>query len=204
MMSVGERASSHARHVTAEDVWNMPEVPGMQLEINGGILIQVPGASFGHHLVVMAILRLLDAFVREHELGYVMPDGFAYLLHRDPDVLRIPDVSFMAIERMPQDIRLEGHWHGAPDLAVEVVSPGDDADELHDKVRQYLEAGTGMVWVAWPKWSSIAVHTEIGQSTELIHDAILDGGDVLPGFSVLVADIFRELSAFRRASPDEV
>jgi Uma2 family endonuclease len=201
-MSVRERASSNARQVTAEDLRNMPDEPGMQFEINEGILVQVPGASFGHHLVVMAILRLLDAFVTERDLGYVMPDGFAYLLRREPDVLRIPDVSFMAKERVPANARIEGYWHGAPDLAVEVVSPGDDADELHDKVRQYLEAGTRMVWVAWPKWSSISVHVEVGQSTELIHDAILDGGDVLPGFSVLVADIFAQRNALDAAATE--
>ena len=198
-MSVRERASSHERHVTAEEVWNMPEVPGMQLEINDGVLMQVPGRSFGHHLVVVAILRLLDAFVLEHDLGYVMPDGFGYVLSREPDVLRIPDVSFMATERVPGDARLEGYWHGAPDLAIEVVSPGDDANELHDKVRQYLEAGARMVWVFWPKRSSVSVHTEAGLSRELIHDAILDGGDVLPGFSVLVAEIFAQRHAFEAA-----
>ncbi|CAN5752465.1 hypothetical protein BH23CHL2_BH23CHL2_02320 [soil metagenome] len=196
-MSVQERASKQTKLVTVDDVQSMPDVPGMQLEINEGILVQVPGASVAHHLIVMAIVRLLDGFVSDQNLGYIFPDGVAYILQRDPDVLRIPDVSFLELDRLSEGAELEGYWQGAPDLAVEVVSPHDNAYDLHDKVHQYLESGTRLVWVVWPGRLSVSVHSADGSGKELTIDESIDGGDVLPGFSAPVARFFESLAAHR-------
>jgi Uma2 family endonuclease len=84
----------------------------------------------------------------------------------------------------------EGFWPLAPDLAIEVVSPNDRADEVHSKVHEYLEAGTRLVWVLWPRRRSVTVHDADGLVRELDPEQYLDGDDTLPGFSVRVADLF--------------
>ena len=189
-MSIRDRSTVQSSVVTAEELLMMSEGPGLQFEIDEGKLIEVPGAGLAHHLIVMAIVRLLDAFVTEHDLGYVLPDGMAYLLSREPDTLRIPDVSFIHRDVLADVSDLEGYWHGAPDLAVEVVSPNDNAYELHDKVQQYLEAGVAIVWVVWPSRRSVSVHFEDSRSIEILEHGDLEGQEVLPGFSTPVSVIF--------------
>ncbi len=77
-----------------------------------------------------------------------------------------------------------------PDLAVEVVSPGDRAEEVYGKVREYLDAGARLVWVVWPRHRAVTVYTLDGQVRERREGDALDGDDVLPGFRVRVAELF--------------
>lgn len=169
----------------------MPEVPGKRFELLDGEIIEVPGANPLHGLLVELVLRLIGTHTRERNLGPVFADGTGYLLRRNPDRVRIPDVSFVSWGRVPSEgVPDTGFWPFAPDLAVEIVSPGDRADDVHDKVREYLEAGTDLVWVLWPKRRSVSAHTPDGVARELGPDDGLDGGDVLPGFRTRVADLF--------------
>ena len=176
--------------LTAEDVWALPERPGVRYELADGELIEVPGAGLLHNLLVGLLYRLLDDFVRREDLGLVFTDGTAYVLRRGPDLVRIPDVSFVAWERLPAGDVPEGFGPFAPDLAVEVVSPGDRAEDVRRKVREYLAAGTRRVWVLWPREPSVTVHESGGVLRELGPDDELDGGDVVPGFRVRVAELF--------------
>lgn len=176
--------------ITAEEFWEMPEIPGTWLELVDGEVVEVPGAGMLHTLIVALIYKLIDAHVAEHSLGYAFPDGLAYIVGRDPDRVRIPDVSFLSSERMPEGGILEGFVPSAPDLAVEIVSPHDKAEYLHAKVYDYLQAGTQLVWVVWPSRQSVTVHAADGYARELGHDDELDGGDILPGFGVRVAELF--------------
>jgi Uma2 family endonuclease len=86
------------------------------------------------------------------------PGNPGYVLRRDPDTLRIPDASFVSWDRVPEGGVPDGYWPGAPDLAVEIVSPNGRADDVHDKVREYLEAGTKAVRVLWPKHRSVTAY----------------------------------------------
>jgi Uma2 family endonuclease len=104
--------------------------------------------------------------------------------------VRIPDVSFIALARLPHGRVPEGYIDGAPDLAVEIVSPSDRAEDVYGKVREYLEAGTRLVWVVWPRYRAITAYTQDGQIRELRAGDELGGDDVLPGFRVPVAEIF--------------
>jgi Uma2 family endonuclease len=176
--------------VTVEELWALPEKPGVRYELVAGELVEVPAAGALHNLIAALVYELLRAFVREHDLGLVFTDGMGYILDRDPDLLRIPDVSFVSWARVPEDGAPEGYWPGAPDLAVEVVSPHDRADDVHDKVREYLESGARLVWVLWPKRRSVTAHTPDGVTRELDSDDELLGGDALPDFRVRVADLF--------------
>jgi Uma2 family endonuclease len=179
------------RLMTAEDLWALPEKPGVNYELVDGEPIEVPGASPLHGLLSALVLRLIGAYTHERDLGLAFGDGTGYILRRAPDVVRIPDVSFVSWARVPEEgVPEEGYWPFAPDLAVEIVSPGDRANDVHDKVREYLAAGAAMVWVLWPRPQSATVYGPDGVARELGPDAELDGGDVLPGFRVRVRDLF--------------
>jgi Uma2 family endonuclease len=175
--------------ITAEQFTEMPEVPGKRFELVRGELVEMPGAGFPHARLVMALVRLLDQFVIEHDLGEVFADGLNYLVARMPDSVRVPDASFIAAERIPEE-GFRSHVPFAPDLAIEIVSPGDQAEDVYDKVSQYLEAGTRLVWVVWPKFSAVSVYTRSGAYQNLGLQDELEGGDVLPGFRVRVAELF--------------
>jgi Uma2 family endonuclease len=181
--------------VTAEELLALPEVAGTRYELVDGELVAVPGASPLHGLLVELVLRLIGAYAREQDRGLAFADGTAYLLRRGPDRVRIPDVSFVAWARVPiEGVPDEGFWPFAPDLAVEIVSPGDRASDVHSKVDEYLAAGTRLVWVLWPQGQSVTARAAGGQPRELGPDDELDGGEVLPGFRIRV----RELFAVRR------
>lgn len=176
--------------VTAETLWAMPEKPGVRYELVEGRLVEVPGAGALHNLIAALMYEFLRDFARERDLGLVFTDGMGFLLYRDPDLLRLPDVSFVSRTRIPEEGIPEGFWPGAPDLAVEVVSPNDRAEDVYDKVRDYLAAGTRLVWVLWPKRQAVTAHTADGAIRELGPDDQVDGGDVLPGFRMPVTAFF--------------
>lgn len=176
--------------VTAEELWKLPDVPGKRHEPVDGEVVEVPGEGELHIAILILLFKLLDRFVEQHDLGIVRPDGLAYVLRRDPDQVRIPDVSFVAWHSVPEGEISEGYWEGPPTLAVEVVSPNDLAGEFHERILDYLEAGSSRVWVLWPKGRSVSVYRQGEDTRELGPDVMLDGRDILPGFQVRVADLF--------------
>ena len=100
--------------VTADELWTMPEVPGKRFKLTAGELREAPGAGAVHTLIVALVHELLRNFLRHHKLGLVFPDDLAYVLRRNPDTLRIPDVSFVTRNRIPPEGITEGFWEGAP------------------------------------------------------------------------------------------
>jgi len=178
------------RLLTTEDLEGLPGQPGLRYELDEGKLVEMPGAGALHNLIVGLVYRLLFAFVSQKRLGLVFCDGAAFVLRRDPDTVRIPDVSVVRRDRVPAAGIPEGFWPGAPDLAVEIVSPHDRAEEVHERVRDYLGAGVRLVWVLWPKSRTMTVYWPDGTARELGPDEKLTGGDVLPGFEMTVSDLF--------------
>ena len=150
----------------------------------------MPGAGELHIAIVVMLFKLLDRFVEQHDLGIVRPDGLAYMLRRDPDQVRIPDVSFVTWESVPEGDVSERFWEGPSTLADEVVSPNDRADDIHERVQDYLGAGARQVWVLWPRRRSVSIYSRDVDTRELGPDSQLIGGDVLPGFGVRVGDLF--------------
>lgn len=160
------------------------------LELVRGEVVFVPSAGTPHNWIVGTIYRLLFAFADARQLGAVFGDGEGWVLHHDPPTYREPDVSFIADERIPAEGFPKGVWPFAPDLAVEVASPGDRRGEVEAKVQDYLTAGTRLVWVVWPEAQTVVVHPLDGEARALTTADTLDGGDVLPGFTVSVATLF--------------
>lgn len=173
------------RRLTAEELAALPE-DGRIYELIEGEAFAMPGVDLFHSALSAWIATLLNLFVRSRHLGLVTTEQGVFLLARDPDTLRIPDVAFTEWSRVNAVGR---HVVGAPDLAVEVVSTYDTAAYLQRKVQEYLAAGTRLVWVVYPDQTQIVVHTPQIARTLTAADT-LDGGDVLPGFSAAIADIF--------------
>ena len=174
--------------VTAEELARMPNDTRREL-VEGEIRELSPTGGI-HGLVAGNFQTLVGAFVRQHRLGFTGTAEVGYLLARNPDTVRVPDVSFVSRERIPETGIPEGFWSFAPDLAIEVLSPTDSAEEVLEKVEMYLAAGTRMVWVASPRARSITVYTPGGGARVLHEGDELEGGDVLPDFSVPVEEIF--------------
>jgi Uma2 family endonuclease len=113
-----------------------------------------------------------------------------FWLTRDPDTVRAPDVAFVRRERLPTGAARRGYFPGAPDLAVEVISPKDLYTEVDEKVGEWLAHGTLMVLVVNPRRRTVAVHRP-GQPVRILgEDETLDGEDAVPGWTMAVRDIF--------------
>lgn len=137
------------------------------------------------------ISRLLGNYVMDRSLGYIFPSDAGYqCFPDDPKKLRKPDVSFIALGRMPATGIPQGFLNIAPDLAVEVVSPNDLYSEVMTKVEEYLSVGVKLVWVVLPGLRQIQVFRADSTSTVLHGQDQLSGEQVVPGFSCLVESVF--------------
>ena len=174
---------------TAEELLALPD-DGLRHELVAGELTTMTPAGDEHGRIAGALLVIAGGFVREHGRGAVYAAETGFRIATDPDTVRAPDFAFVARERLPEVSAPRGFGRGAPDLAAEVVSPGDTYEAVQAKVLQWLEAGTRLVWVVTPATRTIAVHAP-GRDVRMLGEAdTLDGGDVLPGFSCRVAEIF--------------
>jgi Uma2 family endonuclease len=174
--------------LTVDDLLRL-QAPGRH-ELIKGELRTMPPAGFDHGAVGMNLAIPLGAHVQMHGLGVVVAAETGFILSRDPDTVRAPDVGFVAQDRIPSTGRPRGFWPGAPDLAVEVVSPSDTLEEVEAKVDDWLTAGTRLVWVANPRRRTVTVYRSLTDVAILTINDVLDGQDVVPGFRINVATIF--------------
>ncbi|MCB9455566.1 MAG: Uma2 family endonuclease [Anaerolineaceae bacterium] len=177
------------KHYTAEEFWafaSLPEHEDKRLELEDGVIIDMGASSPVNTVVAMRIGYFLNAFVIPNDLGYVTgaDGGFKLADNR----VRQPDVGFIAKARAPQ---LPKHFDSAPDLAVEVVSPDED---IFKKTNEYLRAGTRQVWAVYPGEQMVYVMQLDADgrmiSTPFDTDSTLTGGDILPGFTLAVREVF--------------
>ena len=158
-------------------------------ELVRGELVMMSPAGGEHGRIVMNVGAPMHALVKERALGTVFGAETGFVIGRKPDTVRAPDVAFVRLARLPAE-RWTGFFPGAPDLAVEVLSPEDRASEVLAKVRDWLGAGCAAVWVVDPKTRTISVYDAPGRARVLGVDEILDGGELLPGFALPVAEVF--------------
>ena len=146
----------------------------------------------GHHhgRVAINLTTPLDQHVRAHRLGVVFAAETGFRLESDPDTVRAPDVAFIQRERAEKVGDGDGYWPGAPDLAVEVVSPGDSFGEVEEKVFDWLDAGCRMVVVVNPRKRTATVYRSRSDIAVLTEGDELDGGDVVPGWRLPVRELF--------------
>jgi Uma2 family endonuclease len=181
--------STIATLLTADDLLAMPD-DGYRYELDKGKLVRLPMSSNESSDVAGGVLFALRGFAYPRKLGRVTGADGAYILNRDPYTVRIPDVAFVREERMPPREERRRFLELAPDIAVEVVSPSDSANEVHEKVLEYLDAGVQLVWVVHPIRRTVTVFSPDRVARVLDENATLDGGDILSGFTLAVSDIF--------------
>ena len=140
-----------------------------------------------HGDIVYEIGFRLGEFVRPRKLGKILAAETGFLLSSQPDTVRAADVAFIRAGRLPIS---PGYIAGAPDLAVEVLSPDDRPGYVREKVAEWLEAGARAVWVVDPRARTIAVHLRGRKVRVLDESEALRGGEVLPGFVLAVREIF--------------
>lgn len=175
--------------LTADDLMAMPD-DGYRYELDEGKLVRLPMSSNESSDIAGGVLSALRGYAYPRKLGRVTGADGAYILRRDPYTVRIPDVGFVSASRMPPREERRRFLELAPDIAVEVVSPSDNARDVQAKVREYLDFGVRLVWVVHPIQRTVMVYAA-DRTERILHvDDTLDGGDVLPEFTLEVADIF--------------
>lgn len=175
--------------MTADELLAMPD-DGYRYELVKGELIQVSPTGDEHGQVTMELATPLHLLVKKHNLGRVYAAETGFKLESDPDTVRAPDIAFVRRERVDATGTLKGFRPGAPDLVVEVLSPSDRIGKVAAKVKQWLETGARMVWVVSPKLHTVTVYRSLIDIVTLTEKDNLDGGDVVPGFQIKVAEIF--------------
>jgi Uma2 family endonuclease len=183
---------SVATQITAEQLANMSH-EGFRYELVAGELVQMSPSGWKHGKVAGRVYARLIAHVEAHDLGDLFAAETGFLLARDPDTVRAPDVALVLREHLPETPPDEAFWPGPPDLAVEVVSPGDRTGEVDEKVKAWLEAGSASVWVVNPMWRTVTIFHSAADIRTLGENDELDDEGVLPGFRCRVGEFFRGL-----------
>jgi Uma2 family endonuclease len=161
---------------------------GVRHELDEGELITMPGPKLRHSVIAMIIGTALRTYVVAQRLGLVLIEA-SFLLCAEPITLRQPDVAFVRADRI-RAADLDGYVEGAPDLAIEIVSPSDSMADIDRKVEQYLAAGSTLVWVVIPKHERIRIFRADGTSTVRHRGEILDAAELFPGWSMPVEQVF--------------
>jgi Uma2 family endonuclease len=168
---------------------------GRLCELVDGILVE-KAMGYDESLLTVELLAAIHTFVKRHRLGEVTgPDGTIRLM---PGLVRIPDIAFISRERLPR----KGEPRQpipelAPDLAVEVLSRSNTKKEMARKLREYFDVGVRLVWIINTHDRSALVHTSPTRKVKLDESQNLDGGDVLPGFTLSLRELFESLERSR-------
>ena len=175
--------------MTIEEFERLPD-EAARLELVRGHVVREPPAGFEHGAIGVQIATLLYTFVRQHGLGKIVAGEPGFVFFDEPPTVRAPDVAFVARDRLPADPR--GFARLAPDLAVEIVSPSNTVSEIQDKVFDYLDAGTRLVWVVEPRGRTVTVYRSREEIRILTSEQEIEGGEVLPGLRVEVSQFFAD------------
>ena len=161
------------------------------VELVEGEVVEMPLPSPIHAAILAILSSEIINFVRNVGSGRVLVGDVPFVLARNTegrDTLRGIDIAYLSAERFPGKLP-RSPFEIAPDLAVEIISPGNKAEDIEKKIEQLLEAGSELVWIVYPDLRRVAVHTPNG-TFKLRDSDELTGGDVLPGFEIRVGDIF--------------
>ena len=157
--------------------------------VRRGLVVMAPTGG-RHGQVAHRVGLFIGNHVLARNLGRVFAAETGFLLRRNPDTVRAPDVAFVAGERLGAEETPAGFLELAPDVVAEVVSPGDPAGEIRDNVGDWLAAGTRLVWVVYPETRSVVVHRQGGAPESLSGEDTLNGVPVLSDFTVRVRELF--------------
>jgi Uma2 family endonuclease len=175
--------------LTADDLYGLPSPSGERYELIDGVLEvrEPPGVYHGY--ITGNLTLLVGAWARKHGSGRVLVGDVGFITRPDRRTVRAPDFAYYSYERLPPGTPPTTFGETAPELVVEVLSPGDRAGEVAAKAAMWLAFGVLAVWVVDPDRRSVWVVTPARETT--FHEGdVLSGGDALPGFAAPVAEIF--------------
>jgi Uma2 family endonuclease len=176
--------------MTADELLKMPH-DNFRFELVRGELIQMSPAGSNHGKIAARIGSRILQFVEEHNLGDVYAAETGFIIDTDPDTVRAPDASFVTRERIDALGDTEGFFPGAPDLAIEVISPNDTYTQVADKALEWLRSGTQMVIVIDPNKKTVTLYRDLDDITILTETQTIEGGNLLPGWSLSLQDLFK-------------
>lgn len=177
------------QQVTADELSVMPH-HGFKYDLIRGELRKMPPAGSLHGAIAARLTIALGHYVEANDLGEVFGAETGFKLASNPDTVLGPDLSFVSKARIPSEGIPVAFWPGAPDLAVEVISPGNTQREIEEKTSEYLRAGARVVWVINPKRRTVTVHRADRAPETLTEANMLEGADVVPGFQYDIARLF--------------
>jgi len=175
--------------ITAERLLHMPN-DGRRYELIAGELRVMSPSGWRHGMFGGRLHQIIAVYLERNPCGETLLAETGFLLSRDPDTVRAPDIAFIYKDRLPPNVPEDAFWPGAPDLAVEVASPNDTYREVEEKARAWIAAGAQLVWVVNPLLETVSVYRSDGSIVKLTAKDELAGEDVLPGFSCRVGEIF--------------
>jgi Uma2 family endonuclease len=174
---------------TEADLLRFVENEKRLCELIDGTLVEKP-VGYLEALLAMRLGAILTAFADKHDLGFV--SGPDTTLRMESGRVRLPDVAFVSKARFPKPLKAIPTL--APDLAVEILSEGNTDTEMNQKLIEYFQSGTRLVWFIDPRPRTVAVYHQPGKPTTVLNEqSNLDGEQVLPGLTIAVADLFRNL-----------
>jgi Uma2 family endonuclease len=176
--------------LTAAELLTLPTGMGQRYELVAGELRVMSPSGWPHGKAVGRLHTRLGSFVERNDLGIVFGAETGFRLASNPDTVRAPDIAFVSKQRVVSAPR-EGFWPGAPDLAVEVLSPSDRTGEVDEKIAEWLAAGCQAVWVVDPKLQTVTIYHSPTNVTVKTSGETLHGDPVLPGFACSVEELFR-------------
>ncbi|MEA3339100.1 MAG: Uma2 family endonuclease [Chloroflexota bacterium] len=157
--------------------------------VRGELIVMTPASAY-HGKFAARLVRALGDYVEKQALGEVYTAEPGFELESDPQTIRAPDVAFVRQERIPPEGEPEGFWAIAPDLVIEIVSPSETAQMIHEKVTDYVRAGTRMLWLIYPASQTAMEYRPPTDARWLTVEDDLDGGDVVSGFRYPLKKLF--------------
>lgn len=180
-------AETEVQLLTVDEYARLDEPDDVRSELVRGRLVREPRPAAPHGYVQVELSRRLADFVADGDLGFVLTD-VGVVVTEEPPTVRGPDVLFLAHETLGGPLP-EGFLEIAPDLAVEIVSPGNSASHIQEKALEYLDAGSRMVWVVDPTLRTATVYRSRRDVEIVSAGEDLDGAEILPGLRIPLAEI---------------
>jgi Uma2 family endonuclease len=181
---------------TEKKVWTDEEFmalsrDGHRYELVNGEVLDMGNSGMEHGGIGSLLGGLLAIYVKQHKLGIVCDSSTAFTLKTGNK--RSPDVSFVAKDRLKGLKRPpRGFFQGSPDLAVEILSPSNTVEEIHDKIVEYFDNDTRLVWVIHPDEKYVLIYHSPEPDRFLRAGDHLDGEEIVPGFSMAVSELFED------------
>jgi Uma2 family endonuclease len=182
-------STTSTAQMTADELMQLPR-DGFRYELINGELEKMPPPGHPHGRITLRLSIPLGQFVWDHGLGEVFAADTGFKLSANPDTVLAPDLAFITKQRFDEGREIEGYWPGPPDLAVEVLGPGDRPGQVNKKISRWFSFGTKQVWIVDPKHETVTVYRSASNTEMFSGSDYLESQDLLPGFRISVDQIF--------------